>query len=72
MPIDHHATSVITPFTSGLSSFTLSVWRTSRAVAIATTAGCRRDCHDCCRSLRIVIANTSDVPKMNWRWECLR
>ncbi|EYC42442.1 hypothetical protein Y032_0531g3020 [Ancylostoma ceylanicum] len=38
MPIDCHALLIIIPLSSGVSSFTLSMWRPPAVVAIATTA----------------------------------
>ncbi|EYC09107.1 hypothetical protein Y032_0062g3360 [Ancylostoma ceylanicum] len=38
MPIDYHAPWTIIPLSSGVSSFTLSMWRLPAVVAIATTA----------------------------------
>ncbi|EYC06987.1 hypothetical protein Y032_0072g633 [Ancylostoma ceylanicum] len=46
MLIDRHATSVIIPLMSGVSSFTLSMWRSPAVVAIAKIAGWSGDRHD--------------------------
>ncbi|EYB85290.1 hypothetical protein Y032_0301g1832 [Ancylostoma ceylanicum] len=54
MPIDCDAPLIITPLSSGVSSFTLSMCRPPAVVAIVTAAGDRGERHDRWRTLGIL------------------